>query len=1167
MVENDPFAEFGGEEVKSKPIITENPFSEFGGTEIDETVKKKGATINSNNGFVTSSNSASQSKSQSQNKLASNQISPDFSLNLGFPIQKPVINLKSNEQEQRIMDAKKSKEQPAILDDYRTVLQKGIQGQNKMDATFQPLSKPIVEAQTKKEVQQLKEQQQATKLAKKETHQNINAVIPELAQAKNTDEAISTILKSDMKDYIDMWQQFDDNTLLNNDESTLNDFLVKKGLKNADREAYLKRQSESNPKYQYEYERNNISSLFGAVAQRAKDYEDVLKNKFGDNYLQQANAGNENILNDTEFNTFISLKEKEKSLSTKANSLINDPRFSSIKKELDKNEDKQLKSDAIAKADKWYNPTDELRYVGSKVLYAAGKAVKMLAELPSLATSIDKGYDWNDKLADWGDRFSTDLIDAIPVSTDLKAGFNNKVAKVGNYKVIIDDNGEVADVRDNNNFKVSLDEMKSVTDKYNANPKGYKVNNEYNPRSLADNGLNTVIDMGLMILGTKGAGMLGAGEKMQKLTSMGIAYQQTKRDVFNDALKKGLDPKNADLLSNIIAVAAGASSSINPLEFNIASGKGLFNFTKTDGLDAGKLALIKEGKLSVKDYAKEFVKAGIKNTIGENIEELGIENTTQAIANNYFNSKISATDKTDGGLDDKLHIFDKQGLETFLITAGTSLLMTPIEMKSQMLGNQQEALKLAIDNPIDFKKIRQIQVEKGQLTQDEVDKEAKIYEDVSRTYNASKDEIKEELKPQLLALLTKKYNIANKINEIKDDVLSAPYKAQLNDINKGIQDITNGIIPNESLVENTVTTTSVDDNNQEQEQEQDTDNNTNQSTIIGQAAEKGGVSILTKEKIRIANKISKGEDLTPEESDFYKAVKEDIDKITAGSITPTQQTTTSKLDNDVRLIEITPEDRKEMPKQLSTSQKKEYINLATQSEKDEYLLKIKQGNEQIQATPIESIEQGREQNDGTGISETQQNDTAVQSGSEQVGQEIPTEKVEEKVDEILSTKKAEITPQKTIEIDRNVDSEDKAIKDNRGKKPNGYYIDVANLQEDGTADRVWEKAENAMPVKEYPTLDIFSHKKNGKVIISENNTGKKLVEADTIKEAKEKLKELIYKNGGELAFKDKLEKQSAQNSENNTNLVEDNDEPTNQLYLDPAVGRSSTQSRILRWHF
>jgi len=140
---------------------------EFG---VEKVVKKKEDTIKSGSGFSMLSGTESKSKSpepskptQSQTKaINTNPTSPDFSLNLGFPIQKPVINLKSNEQEQRIMDAKKSKEQPAILDDYRTVLQKGIQGQNKMDATFQPLSKPIVEAQTKKEVQQLKEQHQLT---------------------------------------------------------------------------------------------------------------------------------------------------------------------------------------------------------------------------------------------------------------------------------------------------------------------------------------------------------------------------------------------------------------------------------------------------------------------------------------------------------------------------------------------------------------------------------------------------------------------------------------------------------------------------------------------------------------------------------------------------------------------------------------------------------------------------------------------------------------------------------------------------------------------------------------------------------------------------------------------------------------------------------------------
>ena len=69
-----------------------------------------------------------------------------------------------------------------------------------------------------------------------------------------------------------------------------------------------------------------------------------------------------------------------------------------------------------------------------------------------------------------------------------------------------------------------------------------------------------------------------------------------------------------------------------------------------------------------------------------------------------------------------------------------------------------------------------------------------------------------------------------------------------------------------------------------------------------------------------------------------------------------------------------------MPKQLSTSQKKEYINLATQSEKDEYLLKIKQGNEQVQATPIESTDTGQEQNVSTGFQQSDSNNGDVQQG-------------------------------------------------------------------------------------------------------------------------------------------------------------------------------------------
>ena len=447
--------------------------------------------------------------------------------------------------------------------------------------------------------QQLQQKQQVVKDAKKDTRQNILAVIPELANAKNTDEAISTILKSDMKNNLDYWQQFDDEALLGNDENTLNDFLVSNGLKNQDRELYLKEQASSNPKYGYEYEYNKIGSLFKAVKQRADDYDTVLKQKFGDNYMEVAKQGNYDILNDQDFNKFRQLREKQNELSTKANGLINDSRYSEVKSSREKVEKAQQGVDERAKNDKIYKIGDELNYIGNKLAYGAGHVVKMIAELPSLATSIDKGYDWTDKVADWGNRFSDNLIESIPVSTDKKTGVFNKVADVDGYKVFVDESGEPIDVRDKNNFKVPLSVSQSVVEKFSSNPQTYKTRNEMNSGALVDNGLNTMIDMGIMILGTKGAGMVGAGEKLQELTSMGIAYQQTKRDVFNDAIKKGLDPRNADLLSNIIGVAAGTSSMLNPMEFNIAKGAGLFNLLKTDGLNAAKLALIKEGKLLV----------------------------------------------------------------------------------------------------------------------------------------------------------------------------------------------------------------------------------------------------------------------------------------------------------------------------------------------------------------------------------------------------------------------------------------------------------------------------------------------------------------------------------------------------------------------------------------
>ena len=935
---------------------------------------------------------------------------------LGQPF-KPEIALKSINDERKFINAKTPTQ--TNFQDYNTVINDGIKGQNKFDNTTQILtSQNVIPQQVKKEVQQLQQKQQVVKDAKKDTRQNILAVIPELANAKNTDEAISTILKSDMKNNLDYWQQFDDEALLGNDENTLNDFLVSNGLKNQDRELYLKEQASSNPKYGYEYEYNKIGSLFKAVKQRADDYDTVLKQKFGDNYMEVAKQGNYDILNDQDFNKFRQLREKQNELSTKANGLINDSRYSEVKSSREKVEKAQQGVDERAKNDKIYKIGDELNYIGNKLAYGAGHVVKMIAELPSLATSIDKGYDWTDKVADWGNRFSDNLIESIPVSTDKKTGVFNKVADVDGYKVFVDESGEPIDVRDKNNFKVPLSVSQSVVKKFSSNPQTYKTRNEMNSGALVDNGLNTMIDMGIMILGTKGAGMVGAGEKLQKLTSMGIAYQQTKRDVFNDAIKKGLDPRNADLLSNIIGVAAGTSSMINPMEFNIAKGAGLFNLLKTDGLNAAKLALIKDGKLSVKDYAKEFVSGAIKNTIGENIEELGIENTIQAIANNYFNNQISETDMVDGGLDDRLHILDKQGLETFLITAGSSFLMTPIEINSQTQFNQQEAMKMAIENPEDFAKIKELQLKQGQISQQQFDNETKIYNDVSKTYNAVKDDVKEELQSQLLALLTKKSNLSNKISEIKDEVLSKPYKDQLEQVNKGIESISIGKNADKSLVapiEQSETLETPSETIEELQKNKDLDNKEIDDKILAidksqlqfiqdqqkeklekQRAEqndyydskikelssnklaestaKDGSSTISKTETAIANKINKGQELTAEETDYYNAQKDSIDKLVTVNKSPI-----------VPINETVEVEKKEIVLPPPTPQ------VVAPAELDEQQI-TEQLNEVLndKATPTPLVDTEQEQNISERLPSEYQNNQGVQQ-IDGIGQDVSNE--------------------------------------------------------------------------------------------------------------------------------------------------------------------------------
>jgi len=143
----------------------------------------------------------------------------------------------------------------------------------------------------------------------------------------------------------------------------------------------------------------------------------------------------------------------------------------------------------------------------------------------------------------------------------------------------------------------------------------------------------------------------------------------------------------------------------------------------------------------------------------------------------------------------------------------------------------------------------------------------------------------------------------------------------------------------------------------------------------------------------------------------------------------------------------------------------------------------------------------------------------------------------------------------------------KTINDKRGVKPEGYFVDVAKLNEDGSVDRVYEEAKNPKPISKYNTdVDLFSHSTEGdKIAISDKETGKKIVEANTLKEAIGKLDNLVEKYGGEKEFAKEVSKIKSEQSlstkpeikNEEAKVTEDTNAPTEAVTEQPMVSEAA----------
>lgn len=103
-----------------------------------------------------------------------------------------------------------------------------------------------------------------------------------------------------------------------------------------------------------------------------------------------------------------------------------------------------------------------------------------------------------------------------------------------------------------------------------------------------------------------------------------------------------------------------------------------------------------------------------------------------------------------------------------------------------------------------------------------------------------------------------------------------------------------------------------------------------------------------------------------------------------------------------------------------------------------------------------------------------------------------------------------------------------------------FTVDVAKLQDDGSVKRIREEVEGK-PYKKYPSLGLFSHNDPNRTFggmtvggyaITEEESGFQVVSGKTIKEAKDKLDELVDQYGGEDAFKKVMEEQIVKRRKN-----------------------------------
>jgi hypothetical protein len=538
----------------------------------------------------------------------------------------------------------------------------------------------------------------------------------------------------------------------------------------------------------------------------------------------------ESYKNIPEVKSYILLNEKQNKVNEEARGLIFKDEYSEYRKTLDIASQKQFEKDTQKKefldkgffgkvsdvlgaisnlspvvlAEKLITGNKDKTYTGTAIKDEShrlmARTLNAIASYPKMAENTnpfgkaDK-YDFFDKIFDATTEFSKEKELTNQNASDVQRDIKQKYVEVDGYRVLLDDKGKPTKVTDDRFFNIGGLTQSLIINKYENNKDKYKdVKSDISVGTAVAKSVPTILDMGGLIAlttltGGATAPLLGT-EIAYGAATVASAAAQMYSGLYEGGIEAGLSPTEAGDFATVASLGVGSVSLVNPMEMSIAKNLMTRKVGKeiAEKMTKSEIQLVLNGKLKVTDLAIKYGKDYIKNTAGENLEEIVLEPFVQRGVEVLYNENAK---KQGSGFEDLNEPFfnAKEVAETAIITSISTLLFSPIETASSIPNEKRLAVFKAIEKPNEFTEALNDKLEKCDITKERYDFEVKALEDVSNQYNSVKDNIKEKDKEKLTELLAKKYNLKKEISKINDDVLNRRNKSLLEDINKEIEGI------------------------------------------------------------------------------------------------------------------------------------------------------------------------------------------------------------------------------------------------------------------------------------------------------------------------------------------------------------------------------------------